>query len=77
MTTIDDESELTVTIGTVAMVVLSEIELVMMELVSTVLRVLASDVGRVLLLDSVLVVGTDDEVGWLMTSLEIPNWFEY
>lgn len=76
MTTIDDELELTVTIGTVAVVVVSEIELVMMELVSTVLRVLASDVGRVLL-DSVLVVGTDDEVGWLMTSLEIPNWFEY
>lgn len=72
MTTIDDELELTVTIGTVAVVVLAEIELVMMELVSTLLRVLASDVGRVLL-DSVLVVGTDEEVGWLMTSLEIPN----
>lgn len=33
MTTTDDELELTVTIGTVAVVVLAEIELVMMELV--------------------------------------------
>lgn len=49
MTTTDDDLELSVTIGTVAVVVLAEIELVMMELVSTELIVLASDVGRVLL----------------------------
>ena len=69
MTTTDDELELAVSMGITAVVVLAAIELVMTELE------LASDVGWALM-DSDW-VDPEEDVGLLMTSLEMPNWVEY